>query len=269
MGTMIRIGCVSFLNAQPLINAPGNRGGPTGLEVRYDVPSRLLADLEAGEVDLALCPVIDYQRSAESLVIVPVGGIGCDGPTMTVRLFSREPLDRITRIAADTDSHTSVALATIIMRERFGNDVTIDAYDARSDASLPGAVLLIGDKVVTAAPPAEAYPHTLDLGEAWRELTGLPFVFAVWMAKEGTALGDAPSRLAAQRQANASRIDAIAVAHAPARDWPIDLAREYLGRLLRYEIGPRELEAMQLFWHKAHEAGLIAAERPLRACAPA
>jgi len=251
---MVRIGCVSFLNARPLIDGLDGRDD---LSVRYDVPSGLLADLESGEVDLALCPVIDYQRSTQPLVVVPAGGIGCKGPTLTVRLFSRRPFDQVTRLAADTDSHTSVALARVILRERFGVDAAIDDFDARHARGTDSdTMLLIGDKVVTAAPPECEYPHTLDLGQAWHEATGLPFVFAVWMARRGAELGDVPRLLAGQRARNAGRIDAIAQRHAPPIGWPIDVARQYLGHLLRYRVGARELQAMQLFWSKAAELGL-------------
>src|SRR5688572_12720402 len=100
-GAKSRIGCVSFLNSKPLIDGPE---GDDALDVRFDVPSRLLDDLLSREVDIALCPVVDYQTSPVALSVVPVGGVGCDGPTLTVRLFSRRPLDRISLIHADTDS---------------------------------------------------------------------------------------------------------------------------------------------------------------------
>jgi len=123
-----RVGCVSFLNARPLIE--GLDASPAA-SVKFDVPSCLLADLEAHEVDVALCPVIDFQRSRCPLAIVPVGGIGCDGPTLTVRVFSQKPLEQLTRIYADTDSHTSVALMQVILDEVYGNRVEVIDLDAR------------------------------------------------------------------------------------------------------------------------------------------
>ncbi len=261
---MSRIGCVSFLNARPLVDGLDDRDD---VALRYDVPSRLLSDLESGRVDIALCPVIDYQLSRVPLAIVPVGGIGCDGPTLTVRLFSRVPFDRVRRLAADTDSHTSVTLARVVMRRRFGVDVQVDQLDARALGAdprrWPDTLLLIGDKVVTAAPPADAFAHSLDLGQAWGELTGLPFVFAVWMARRDVDLGDTAALLDRQRARNADRIDAIARVHGEALGWPIASAQAYLGRLLRYDIGPRQLDAMRLFWSEAREVGLLNAVRPV------
>src|SRR5690606_42104317 len=91
-GRVGRIGCVSFLNSKPLIEGLESREDPA---VRFDVPSRLLGDLEAGEVDIALCPVVDYFRSATPLSIVPVGRSGCEGPAPTVRLVRRGPLESV------------------------------------------------------------------------------------------------------------------------------------------------------------------------------
>lgn len=261
------IGCVSFLNARPLIEGLDRRDD---LAVRFDVPSRLLDDLTRGEVDVALCPVIDYQLADTPLELLPVGGIGCDGPTLTVRLFSRVPLDQITRVYADTDSHTSVVLSRIILAERCGVQPPIKPLPP--DTCWHGevdTVLLIGDKVVARAPDDERYPHQLDLGEAWRELTGLPFVFAVWMTRPDAMLGALPDELRRCREHNADQIDTIVAQHAAARGWPDELAREYLGELLRYDVGDRELEAIELFWRKACDLGFIDTHRPLRCHTPA
>ena len=261
-----RIGCVSYLNAKPLID--GLEGGADPV-VKFDVPSGLLEDLQNGSVDIALCPVIDYYRSEVPLQVVPVGGIGCCGPTLTVRLFSRVPVERVTQIHADTDSHTSVALLRVLLAERYGLQPTLIAYHAREQVAghrltpPPETMLLIGDKVVTDGPSATEYPHQLDLGEAWHDMTGQPFVFAIWMARAGAALGDLPGVLEAQRIQNSRRIGAIVDAHAAAHGWPRELAMEYLGRLLRYETGPAELRAIECFASLAQKAGLIQKAQPL------
>lgn len=261
-----RIGCVSYLNAKPLIEGFEDGDDP---RVRFDVPARLLHDLEAGEVDIALCPVIDYHRAQQPLMIVPVGGIGSEGATLTVRLFSRVPIGRVAAVHADSDSHTSVALMQVLLEAMHGLRPRVIEYHAREQVAEhkltdpPETVLLIGDKVVTDSPLAVTYPHQLDLGEAWHELTGLPFVFAVWMARRDADLGDVPAQLERQRLANAERVDAIARRYAPAHGWPEELAREYLGRILRYAVGERELEAIERFGAMAHRRGLIAEQRPL------
>lgn len=254
------LGCVSFLNARPLIDGLDDH---RDLRVFYDVPSALLEDLLTAQVDLALCPVIDYQMSDQPLQIVPVGGIGCDGPTMTVRVYSRVPIERIRRIRLDADSHTSNVLMRVVLADLYGIRPEAAPPQTPADHPLLDAVLLIGDKVVTAAPSDDEYPHQLDLGEAWKELTGLPFVFAVWMCRRDAGLGNAPAILDERRRINRGRIDAIVAACAPKARWPHDLARRYLGEYLRYNIGPRQIEAMERFWQRAYELGFIPELRPL------
>lgn len=261
-----RIGCVSYLNARPLIEGLDERAEP---RVTFDVPSRLLEDLETGQVDIALCPVIDYHRSKVPLIVVPAGGIGCRGATLTVRLFSRVPITQIARIFADSDSHTSVALLRVWLLRRHGLAPEIVPFHAREHVAdgkiidAPQAMLLIGDKVVTACPDESDYPHQVDLGEAWFEMTGLPFVFATWFARQDVELGDLPQMLQRQRELNANRIDEIVARHAEPRGWPKALAKKYLGSLLRYPVGEEELRAIELFGVWAAEAGAIAHARPL------
>ena len=256
------IGCVSYLNARPLI--AGVEASP-GVRVVSDVPSRLLDGLVSGRFDVALCPVIDYQTAATDLAIVPVGAIGSDGETLTVRVFSSRPLSRVTRIAVDGDSRTSVALLQLVFAELYGDLPRLDPLPAGpGPRPLPpeaDAILLIGDKVITGAP---ALPYQLDLGEAWKRLTGLPFVFATWMARASDDLGGLPELLRHCREANAHRIDDIVAGHAAAAGWPEDLARHYLGTILRYRLGQRELKAITTFWSRCRDAGLIAELRPLR-----
>ncbi len=260
---MQRIGAVSFLNSRPLV---------AGLElepevaVTTDVPSRLLAALETGRGELALCPVVAYQRAAAELCVVPVGAIGSDGPTLTVRLFSRVPLDRLVAVAVDPDSHTSVALLQVVLADLNGRAPAVVPADL--DGGRPGdgveGLLLIGDKVISSAPGRRDFPFQLDLGEAWKRLTGLPFVFATWMAAADAHLGGLPDLLARTRRRNLERLDDIVAADAARLGWPPAAARHYLAELLCFEVGPPQLAAMQLFWQRCAALGIIDRVRPLR-----
>lgn len=258
--TTYRVGCVSYLNAKPLI--AGLDDEPR-IEVKPDVPARLLKDLESGEVDIALCPVFDFFSANEPLALVPIGAIGCEGPTLTVRLYSQVPIERITTLHADTDSHTSVALAQVLLAKLFNVRPQMVDYDARERTAegrideSPQAMLLIGDKVVTGSPLAVQYPHQMDLGEGWHELTGLPFVFATWMTRTGCDLGDLPERLHARLEANLPQRLLIAERYATQHGWPSDLAEHYLIDVLRYQVGRPELDAIARFGRLLHEVGLI------------
>src|SRR5438045_511103 len=114
---MFRIGCVSFLNSKPLIDPlVSAHGGKehSDVDVHFAVPSQLLGLLQSGSVSTALMSVVDYH--AANVVLLPAGMIGCDGPTLTVRIYSRVPAEKITLVHGDTDSHTSVILAQVILR---------------------------------------------------------------------------------------------------------------------------------------------------------
>ena len=270
-----RLGAVSYLNTLPLIEG---LGACADLDLTLAAPSRLLPMLESGGVDLALAPVVDALRSGPELEAVAAGAIGSDGATLSVRLYSAEPFDRVARVHADADSHTSVALAKLILKDRYGATPEFVDFDARERVETSGeavewptAMLMIGDKVVTDSPPAVRYPHQIDLGEAWRERTGLPFVYAVWMRRAGepmTGRERAALRiLDRQRRYNATRLDWIVTRRAPERRWPADLARDYLGRRLRYEVGPEQRRAIDRFLEDAVAAGALAdapGRRPLR-----
>lgn len=254
---VLTIASVSYLNAKPLIHGLDRCHD---LRLKLDVPSRLLPLLQSGEADIALLPVIDFQRH-HGLRIVPAGGIGCDGATLTVRIFSQSPIARTTTLACDPDSHTSVALAQIILAEKFG--IRPRLIDLTEATGAPGeARLLIGDKVVCDEPAG--FEHQLDLGAAWKELTGLPFVFAVWMTRHDVDLGDLPSRLEQARQDGLASVSDLITRHAIPRGWPAGVALQYLTIYLKFEIAEPQLGAIRLFHERAARLGLIASPvRPL------
>lgn len=246
----LSIGSVSFLNARPLIH---DLHRADDLRLTLDVPARLLAGLKQHRFDIALLPVIDFQRM-ENLCIVPSGGIGCDGSTLTVRLFGQQPIEQTRVLACDPDSHTSVALARIILKERYG--LSPEFIDLRNATGAPGeARLLIGDKVVCEEPAG--FEHQIDLGAAWKEITGLPFVFAVWIARAGIDLGDLPQRLLEAKRNGLAAVREIITRYALPRGWPAGMALQYLTLYLKYDIGEQQLRAIELFHQKAAEHGII------------
>lgn len=260
----VRIGCVRYLNTAPLVEGLDAVGGVTLIPA---VPSRLAGLLTSGGADVALVSLVDAARSPVPLTLLPVGMIGCDGPTLTVRLYSAVPPEGVTRVYADTDSHTSTVLAGLLLHKLYGVSPEIVAFDARErvapgrgEAEWPQTMLMIGDKVVTDSPPAVRYPHQLDLGECWKRLTGLPFVYAVWACKtqdEGTEpVATAAALLDRQLRHNLGRLGWIIARRAPEHRWPTDLADRYLSELLRYRVGQAEMDAAQRFIDEASALGL-------------
>ncbi|MEM9253123.1 MAG: MqnA/MqnD/SBP family protein [Planctomycetota bacterium] len=269
------VACVSYLNAKPLIDDARGRFDDTAdggaVRVVYDVPAAIPGYVQLGEAAMGLVPVADLLREGGGLEAWPVGGIACDGPTLTVRLFCRCEREAVRSIAADGDSHTSVVLASLLVGRWTGELPRVERVSwsgvGQGEASEPtaDALLLIGDKVVKAAPPRWMYPHQVDLGAAWREWTGLPFVFAAWAGRVGASLEGLAERLAAVRRDNVDRREALALTHAGGHGWPAELAVEYLTRVLRYELGERELAGLARFAAEAASAGLVdIGEAPMR-----
>lgn len=264
----VRLGYVQYLNTLPLVE--GLRAWRE-VELTAAVPAKLAPMLVGGEIDVGLCSLVDAARADAALTLIPAGMIGCDGPTFTVRLYSSVPWDQVSTLHADTDSHTSVVLAQVLLLRRFGRVVTVQDYDAREHIGVggvqwPATLLIIGDKVVTDPPPAERYPHQLDLGEAWHAWTGLPFVYGAWMCRRADA--EAPwvrtvaQILDRQRLRNTQRLDWLVDRYAGERGWPADAARRYVGEYLRYAVGPREREAVDRFFAEAAELSLLPSTTP-------
>lgn len=260
-----RIGAVRYLNTVPLIEGLDKLAD---VELVLAVPALLGPMLAAGEVDLALVSLADAARLGVPLAQVPVGMIGCDGPTLTVRLFSQVPIAQVSTIHGDTDSVTSAVLCQILLNRLHGKTPQIRPFDAREriepgakGTQWPQSLLLIGDKVVNDSPPQDLYPYQLDLGEAWKQHTGLPFVYAVWMCRAADA-GSAMVRTAAavldrQLRHNLTRLDWIVRTHAPTHRWPTDLAARYIRDLLRYRVGERERLGAERFMDEAAELELL------------
>lgn len=264
----VRVVAVRYLNTVCLIEGLDRT---EGVELSTAVPSKIAEKVARGEADFGLASTFDVANVGAPMTLIPAGMIGCDGPTMTVRLYSEMPIERVGHVHVDTDSHTSIALCRVLLRKLYGSTPEFVEFDARervtaggADAQWPAAMLLIGDKVVTDSPPAIRYPHQLDLGEAWKGLTGLPFVYAMWMCRsdrwnsavDGPRLRTGAALLDRQLRHNLTRLDWIINTRAPAHRWPTDLARRYLKDLLRFEVGERERAATELFLAEAAACGL-------------
>jgi chorismate dehydratase len=195
MDRPVRVGAVSYLNAKPLYYRFEEFAPEARLEM--EVPSRLADRLAAGDLDVALIPSVEYLRGvSRGYEILPGFAIGAQGPVRSVKLFSKVPLGAIDRLALDAGSRTSQALARVWLDARHGvRPTTIEPLPLGVSAleSAADAVLVIGDRAMQV--PDAPFHAVVDLAEAWRELTGLPFVFALWVVRAGADLGGLPDAL--------------------------------------------------------------------------
>ncbi|MFH8557825.1 MULTISPECIES: MqnA/MqnD/SBP family protein [Streptomyces] len=184
-----RVGHIQFLNCLPLYWGLARTGTLLDLELTKDTPEKLSEQLVRGELDIAPITLVEFLRAADDLVAFPDLAVGCDGPVMSCVIVSQKPLDRLdgARVALGSTSRTSVRLAQLLLAEKIG--VRPDYYTCPPDLGLmmqeADAAVLIGDAALRAnlhdAPRLGLEVH--DLGQMWKDWTGLPFVFAVWAAR--------------------------------------------------------------------------------------
>ena len=178
-----RVGCVPYVNARPLVAAFDQPN--EFVEVVYDVPSKLPALLDAGEVDAILVSSIELLRRSDLLPIDSIG-IFSNGPVRSVRLLSKVSLEEIKTLALDRNSMTSNVLAQVILAERGVFPTTEEMNPCVNDMlATHDACVIIGDLGFEADASGLI---DLDLGNAWTEMTGLPFVWALWLGKSNIPL---------------------------------------------------------------------------------
>lgn len=256
-----RLGAVPYLNTRPLVVAL--ECNPAPFVLSYSVPSRCARELAAGTIDVGLIPAIEYARSARPYWIVPNIAIGSQGQVLTVRLFCRRPIFKIKRIALDTSSRTSVALLSIFLREKFSLTPQWIEAPPHLDAMLAvaDAALLIGDSV---------FPHldgpwpSLDLGEEWTIMTGLPFVFAFWAGYPQALTPAQVQRLQRAKDEGLRHASSMARAFCQQRGGSLHLYERYLTHHIRFDLDEAAQAGLQLFYQLAHCHGLIDAVPPLR-----
>jgi len=253
-----RLGVVSYLNAKPLIEG---LDADDSLELTFAVPAQLPALLDAGIVDVALVPVIDLIHRGREWRIVSDACIGCDGETLTVRVFSRVPPESIHKLHADGDSHTSVALARIIWKELYGHRLEVVPFLDTETVEECEGILLIGDKVV--GNTLTEYDVETDLGLAWKSLTSLPFVFAVWASQRESDIALLELKLSRARDAGVKSAALIAETYGPGLGWPVAMAKRYLTTRLRFMLGSQERLGMARFLELARSNDLVDAGEEL------
>jgi chorismate dehydratase len=263
MDSPIRVGAVNYLNTRPLI-CDLDELAPE-VELVLDVPSRLADLLAAGELDVALIPVIEYFR-AGNYTIVPDIAIATRGPVLSVTLFSRVDWTQIRRVALDAGSRTSAALTQILLRKRYGvwPEVVPLALESGAEDVDADAVLLIGDRAMRACLPG--FAHAFDVGQEWFDWTGLPFVYAVWAVREGAEVGRVAAVLTQAKQRGLARLGLIAAHEAPRLGLDAGFCRRYLANILHFDLGPCEQAGLHHYYMLACELGLAPRGVGLRFC---
>ena len=236
-----KLALVEYLNTLPFAEGFRLHQVEQAIDIVKATPAECARLYEAGQVDISLCP-IGALKDMPAYRLFGKYCIGADGAVGTVVLLSKVPLEKIQMVRYDDHSMTSNILLQILAQRFWKRDW--EFYFQKTDA-LPEACLMIGDKVFE---NQSHYAYRYDLGEAWKEFTGLPMVFAVWIARP-----EVPGELLEEiNQACETGLAWIAGSNGQLKDWQ----RNYLLHSISYPLDDAKKEAMRLYheWAETTEA---------------
>lgn len=265
---MIRIGEIRYLNCTPIFSTLRSRFADPEYRFVCGTPAELNESLRAGAIDVCPSSSIEYARNPSSYLILPDISIASAGAVKSVLLLSPLPLNELNgaQIALTGESATSIALLKILLVCRYSFTNSFRTVTGEEQAGFKGnePLLLIGDSALQAA-LAQSYRYVYDLGELWYEFTGLPFVFAIWLAKrsaieaESAAFSQLARRLVLAKQLSVASFAEIA-ANSVQNDWA---DKNYLinyWRTISYDLDENHLQGLKLFFRLAYECGLLEQE---------
>jgi cyclic dehypoxanthinyl futalosine synthase len=253
----LRVAAVAYLNARPLYE--GLDRAPASARVQLDcaTPREVARRVAEDEADVALMPVAAAATIGD-LRIVRGCAIGARGPVRSVVIVADRPVEQLEELAVDLSSRTSVILARLVLRARNrGREPRLLGAEPRDAIAMVGGArgaLVIGDPALEIE---GRFPHVLDLGLAWWELTQLPFVFAAWCGRPGALSAEDERLLRTAKHDGLARRDAIADAHAEKTGLPEASLHAYLRDAIRYDLGEEERRGLQRFYDEAAHAGLL------------
>lgn len=241
MDRKIRIGAVSYLNTKPLIYGLEQAPIKDEIELVVDYPSHIATMLAEDRIDIGLVPVAVIPGLPEAHIVTDFC-IACDGAVDSVAIFSEVPLSGIKTVLLDYQSRTSVMLARLLMGEYWKQEVVwkdTRGEEYRHEIKGDVAGVVIGDRALRQKTES-AYMY--DLGAAWKEWTGLPFVFATWVSNKPLP----PSFLQAFNEANALGLSHLDMIVACEKDPPTDLMSYYTTNI-RYHLDAEKRKGLTYF----------------------
>jgi chorismate dehydratase len=210
------------------------------IELIPDYPSNLAKDLIDGTIDLGLVPVAVIPH-LKKWWLIGDHCIGCDGPVASVCIYSEVPMEQIETVLLDYQSRTSVELAKILLKEYWKKKVILvdapDGFESQIKGTTAG--LVIGDRSLE---QRKISPYAYDLGEAWKDHTGLPFVFAAWISNK--ALDE--QFIDAFNEANEYGIHHISEV-IPLLDKKLFDLEEYYRKYISYPLDGRKIKGLEKF----------------------
>lgn len=264
MDSKLRLGRIHYINVLPIYHAVDQGYVHNGFHVVSGTPAELNARLFQGDLDVSAISSVEYGRHFRDYLLLPELSISTEGDVGSVLFFSRIPFHRLSgrEVLLSQASATSAALLKILLYELYG------ARPLYRSGPVPNGfpdgyygLLAIGDEALRLR-TAALYPYFLDLGRAWHELTGLPFVFGVWAARRDVFRenpGDVRFLHQTLLQAKAWSLNALPEICRQAQK-SLNLTYEQLWRYfqqLNYDLGPRQEEGLTAFYHYLLRSGAL------------
>lgn len=236
----IRVAAVSYLNTKPLLWGIERSAVMDEIELLQDYPANLAKSLKDGSIDMALMPVA-AMPGIPGARIVSNYGIASDGDVASVCIYSQVPMEQIESLYLDYQSRSSVRLARLLLEKHWKKDLKLmeapEDYIDRIQGTTAGVI--IGDRALV---QRGNFPYIYDLAEAWMDWTGLPFVFATWIANKDLP-ADFLERFDAANAAGLEHIDEVVAANPfPAYD-----LQRYYRHNIHYHLSEQRRRGLERF----------------------
>ncbi len=262
----VRLGKIGYLNVLPLYHPLENGLIENDFNIISGPPSKLNKLMDEGKLDISAASSIEYARHPEKYYLVPDIAIGSRGPVQSVLLLSRCPISELAgkTILVSSQTHTSAALLQVLLNELWKvktEFISGDATELLESGERPDAILAIGDEALNLRYHPD-YPHRTDLGEAWRELTNLPFIFGVWIVQRDSydaspeAIREACNKMIAAKNWGTDNLSEMCTLAAEDSCLNGTEMCSYFDGLV-YDFGANELKGLELFYRHLAENGLI------------
>jgi chorismate dehydratase len=261
----VRLGRIGYVNVDPIYYGLEHSGKPVWLQILSDPPAELNRKLFDGALDISSVSSFAYARHWKDWLLLPDFCIACTGNVLSVLLVSRYPMEALTgrRIYITDESATAASLIRLVLKMRHVSPVyetgkIFTPKDVREDL---GAALVIGDTSLRENWHA-AFPYVWDLGDLWSELTGLPFVFAVWAVRRSFAeahpqtVGTVITLLNESRRVGMAHLPEIATAAAATLRIRREICEQYFANFC-YGLKSPQVKGLTTFFHHLHEEGFF------------
>lgn len=268
-----RLGRVAYINCEPVYYGIEQGAIPAACRIVDGTPTELNRMLRTGELDLSVISAIEYARYPDKYLILPDLAIASDGPVESVLFLSRfSPSDLDGRLVVlNKDSLTSIFLVKILLAKGFGvtphylnTGVEVEDIDSLPDDV--AGVLMIGDPALRAR---GRFSYTVDLGKGWKDLTGLPFVFAIWAVRRDFYRNHREETrhlhhaLLRSKRYSHARLDEICEAVYQRVGLSRAACSIYLKERLSFDLTPRHLEGLRHFFSMLEAEGELVHAPPL------